>query len=422
MQVPQRSLKLLSFLLLILAIALPGLSAQTIPPTYFGLHMSSGVTYGTPWPSVGFGGIRLLDSQTSWAQLNPAAGVYDWTMLDRWLSVAEAHGLGGNDLIFTFTSVPTWASSKPRDTSCAHGPGSCDPPDDLNADGTGSNQHWKDFVNALAIHVRGRIGYWEVWNEPYWKPYFTGTPAQIVRLAQDLHAIVQATDPNAKVLSPAGSDMHVSLSNPCWAAKNMNQYFAAGIGSYIDIVNFHAYYAAKNGPNRPENFISEVQCIRSMMANYGQQNKPLWASEGGWAHMSDLPDPDDEAAFVGRAYLLLWSQGVSRFYWYRWSNSHSGTLWDRSNGLLKPGIAYGNVYDWLVGATMITDCAQQASQIWTCFFTLSSGAPAEAVWSLSPTNYTPANYFSKYRTLSGSTVTIPNGVQVPIGPKPILLE
>ena len=138
--------------------------------------------------------------------------------------------------------------------------------------------------------------------------------------------------------------------------------------------------------------------------------------------MSDLPDPDDEAAFGGRAYLLLWSRGGSRFYWYRWSNSHSGTLWDRSNGLLKPGAAYGNVYDWLVGATMITDCAQQASQIWTCFFTLSSGAPAEAVWSLSPTNYTPANYFSKYRTLSGSTVTIPNGVQVPIGPKPILLE
>ena len=128
MRSPQRHIRLLSDILL-LTLGHPfDAIAQTKPSSYFGMHMSSGVTYQVPWPSVSVGGVRLLSSETNWAQLNPRVGVYDWTMLDKWISVAEAHGLSGNDLIFTFTGVPTWASSKPGDTSCAYGPGSCDTP------------------------------------------------------------------------------------------------------------------------------------------------------------------------------------------------------------------------------------------------------------------------------------------------------
>jgi hypothetical protein len=256
-------------------------------------------------------------------------------------------------------------AANPNNTSCHAGPGACEPPSDLNADGTGTNQHWKDFVTALSQHVAGHIRYWEVWNEPMVLPTFSGTPAQLVRMAQDLKAITQAQDPRAEILSPPGSDYRTGPKGSCYAAKTMGQYFAAGMGQYIDIVSFHAY-VAYNGLDVPENFIGEVSCIRQMMATYGQQNKGLWATEGGWGRNTDLPDPDQQAAFLARSYLLLRSLGVRRFYWYRWDNSDWattgwGTLWDSVNGLHTAGIAYREVATWMIGSTLTTACAQDAS-------------------------------------------------------------
>jgi hypothetical protein len=408
--------------ILVLSAALPEF-AQTIGSDYFGLHASTGVTYREPWPALPFGGVRLLSSETDWALLNPAPGVYDWTTLDRWLNAIQVHGMNGSDVIYTFNATPRWASSNPNDYSCkGSGPGACDPPNDLNPDGTGANQHWKDFVTALTGHVAGRITYWEVWNEPAFKPFFTGTPAQITRLAKDLRAIAQVADPSAKILSPPISDYHLTLTTACYAANTMDHYFAAGIGPYIDIVSFHAYFAVPAGPDAPENYTSQVACIEKMMANRGQQNKPLWASEGGWGRESDLPDLDQQAAYVARAYLILRSIGVERFYWYRWDNTTWGTLWSSGTGVNKAGVAYREVANWMIGSTLTSPCSADSTQTWNCGFTLASGAPAEAVWTLESQLFTAHSYYTKYRDIAGHTYNLPPNHQITIGYKPVLLE
>src|ERR1700687_5893000 len=57
--------------------------APTIPRTLFGLDMNYFVTTKQPWPSIPFGSLRLWDSATGWAQLNPRKGEYDWSQLDK---------------------------------------------------------------------------------------------------------------------------------------------------------------------------------------------------------------------------------------------------------------------------------------------------------------------------------------------------
>src|SRR5579871_3871127 len=155
------------------------------PAAFFGMHASSTVLSQQPWPQVSFGSLRLWDTATNWNQINIANGVYDFSLLDQWLSTANQHGV--QDLLYTFGKTPQWASSRPNDQRCANdwGPGACDPPDDLNPDGSGSDQHWKDFVSALATHVGTSIKYWEIWNEPSSSNHWTGTVAQMVRMAQD---------------------------------------------------------------------------------------------------------------------------------------------------------------------------------------------------------------------------------------------
>lgn len=398
--------------------------AQTqaaIPASYFSMSMQSGVLGGQPWPTASFGGIRLWDTNTSWAELSASSGSYNWTNLDNWMAAAETHNV---DMIYTFGNVPQWASSNPSDNSCSYGPGQCDAPSDLNTDGTGTDQNWKTFVTAVATHSAGRIKYWEIWNEPTNTGDWTGTTAQLARMGKDAYTIIKSIDPTAQVLSPSVS----AYTTPGYGANIaqwLSGYFAAGGGAATDIVAFHGYYYTN-----AEDIVQIVTNIKAALAAAGQSGKPLWDTEASWGTSvefqgwpANLSDTTAQASFLARYYLLQWSEGVSRFYWYSWNNSAWGTLWNPSTGTILPaGTAYIQVYKWLVGNTLTTPCAANASGVWTCMFTNTSGQQSEAVWNpAGSTSYQSGSQFTSYLDLTGATHSITANGSVTIGAEPILL-
>ena len=113
--------------------------AQSTTPQMFGVNLNPGVLSPgkpIPWPAFRFGALRLWGTQSTWNDLNPSQDVYDFSQLDSWFAITQEHNVG--DLIYTFGVVPQWASSKPDDQTCVSrysAPGSCDAPNDLNADG-----------------------------------------------------------------------------------------------------------------------------------------------------------------------------------------------------------------------------------------------------------------------------------------------
>jgi hypothetical protein len=170
----------------------------------------------------------------------------------------------------------------------------------------------------------------------------------------------------------------------------------------------------------------------------------LFDTEASWGDptVSNPPftDPEMQAGFLARMYLVQWSEGVSRFYWYQWNNDALGTLWtpDPNNPagagtVLPAGMAYNQVYQWLVGAVMSQGCVPtpQNSSVWTCELTSLNGYQALAVWDASQScsngNCTTSNYtfppqYIQYRDLAGNTTSLAGQTSVPIGAKPILLE
>src|SRR5712692_2241997 len=112
-----------------------GTDGSAVPTTFFGMTGNSGLVSRQPWPTVPIGTLRLWDSSVSWAEINTANGTYDFSKLDAWLDKAAANGIP--DVLYTFGHTPAFASSNPSDLSCSLGPGQCDPPSDLNADGSG---------------------------------------------------------------------------------------------------------------------------------------------------------------------------------------------------------------------------------------------------------------------------------------------
>jgi hypothetical protein len=399
-----------------------------IPATFFGLQMHKPmITDGEPWPSVPFGAGRLWDSGVSWAEVNTSSGVYYWELLDKWLAKYHEHGV--DDLLYTFGRVPQWASSKPDDSDCGfRGKGSCDPPNDLKPDGTGPDQHWKDFVTALATHNKSspgaRIRYWEIWNEPYNEGQWTGTNAQLLRMAQDARSILQSVDPGAVLASPS------SFMKTPKAQEWIRNYLRDGGEESADVIAFHGYVnGGKRGvyPDATE-ILSAVETLRGMM----KADKTIFDTEASWGRASSMGfegDDDFESGFLAQFYLLQWSAGVSRFYWYAWNNEQFGTLWSpdpsdpsRPGHVHAAGVAYKQIYNWMVGATMNPRCSASGDGIWTCGLTRPGGSEALVVWSANGNkSYAPEARFKKLEDLSGNSSDITGG-KVNVGFKPVLLR
>jgi hypothetical protein len=124
--------------------------------------------------------------------------------------------------------------------------------------------------------------------------------------------------------------------------------------------------------------------------------------------------------FLARDFLLQWSTGVSRFYWYAWNNVSWGTLWTTTSGIQPAGVAYGQVYNWIEGSTISSPCVMAHDFTWTCTFTRSGGDQAIAIWNSAGTiSYTAASQYDQYLDLAGNKKQVHGTVM--IGYDPILL-
>ncbi|MGO9124343.1 MAG: glycosyl hydrolase [Terriglobales bacterium] len=389
-----------------------------ISPQFFGMHTGS----WNPWPSqvdVQFASWRSNASVVKWSDINTAPGVYDWTRLDRMMGFTAANG---QSVFYTVYSTPSWASSCPT-CSCnaeKHESGACYAPNDLIADGSGTDQHLKDFVTALLQHEgAGKIKYLEVWNEPNITFEFAGTVAQLVRMTKDVRSVANSIDPNILISSPPETGDGPQAAD-CVQMQYLDQFLAAGGGQYVDIIGLHGYVV------NPEDIITRVNNTIAVMQKYGQTGKPIFVTEGSWATANGDMPADLEPGFSFRHYLSMLSTPVQRFYLFSFDAVNLGNLWsDANNALTANGVAYQRYYDWLVGATMTKACQAQSpgSSIWSCDFTKPPNIQAEVIWDTAATwgqttNLTVPSQYGEYLDLYGNRYPIQNH-QAPVGYDPI---
>ena len=379
-------------------------AVATVPASFFGMHYSS--AQYQPWPGVQFSTLRTWDQYpgVSWADLNPSSGVYNWANLDTVVNAAVAHGV---DIIYTFGYVPPWASSNPTG-SCAGGPvGTCYRPNPVA---------WQDFVTQITARYKGKIKYWELWNEPNAGNFWQGTPSDLVTMASAAYPIIAASGGTTLSPAPQGDNAYQWLGS----------YFAAGGGPYSDIVTFHGYVGGA-----PELINTLTAKVKSTMAQYGV-SRWVWDTEHSWGD-STWPfgaTSDEQSAWLARYIVLSFSDGINRTVWYKYDGYEGqpqwGTMFDAtSKQMSKPGLAYQQVYKWIVGAKM--DSCVLSGAVYQCHLTRATPYEALIVWNVDtmdsqPATFTPPTGYTQYQTLDGTTTSFGAGAQVPIGMKPILLE
>jgi hypothetical protein len=370
----------------------------TIPRAFFGMtvldseHLNPPLNYGTTrtWDS-----FPMLD----WADINSSAGVYDFERLDAYIQLNRARGA---DVIYTFGRTPQWASSQP-DTPGPYGPGECAPPADL--------RNWDNYVTAIVSHAGPRITYWELWNEPQDPEYYCGDMKTLLTMAQHAYRIIKSINPAAQVITPTVS----ASEGPSW----LDKYLAGGGGEYADIISFHGYCN-----DQAESIVSVVSHYQEVMRAHGQNSKQLWDTEADWAG-----DPDDElygnenrAAFLAKYYFLQWSEGVNRFVWYAYDGGSWGGLWSPGSPANPDVASYSIVQQWMVGASMGSGCAPDASGTWSCTLNRAGGYQALVLWNSDKTvSYRVPEQYTEVRNLSGNVQPLAGG-KLQVGDSPVLVE
>lgn len=245
-------------------------------------------------------------------------------------------------------------------------------------------------------------------------------------------------DAAAPYAPPANSDCNWGTGSNAWGAQA------------VDIINFHmkpgneSQTFSNSSPNTdPETEMATEYSNATAILETGDPTT-LWNGESGYSGASpcgwtpnsgdvDLNSyPDQQAAFVARYFLIMWSLGIQNNNWYQYDNSNflegSCSGGTHTNGSTNDSwIAYNTVVTWMTGNTMSTGCAASSTAdpkgsdtLWSCTFTNGSWT-GEVFWDSNPyyacegSNptcnffywYTVGSSFVDYQTAIGSLTAIP---------------
>lgn len=349
---------LVSFLLLTSLMALaaaPLAHGSTLTPGaprivdagFFGIHfhrlqlLPGERATQTPWAPLNFGMVRLWDSRTRWADLEPAPGVWKFSRLDYYVNEANAHGA---KVLYTLGSTPGWASARP-DEDCSYGRGCAAEPRSLES--------WREYVRVISRRYRGKVCCYELWNEPKFsdlardrnaKSFFTGSVADMVEMARIAHQVLSEEDPDAILLAPGFVN----------GADRLDMFLAAGGREHVQAIAYHFY--AWDDENRMLRDIAEV---RTAMRKNGVAHMPLWNTETGVeVHADDKPLPkgthkrisrEEAAAMMVRQMVLSAFAGIDRHFYYSWDHGRTGMV-DHAGQPYPARDAMLLAQRWLLGA------------------------------------------------------------------------
>lgn len=375
---------------LLLTFSRPGLASESVTRVYFGMHIHN-ADAGTAWPDLPFGAWRLWDAHVTWRDIQPEPARWAFKRLDRYVAMAR---ITHTDLLLPLGLTPQWASSRPLERS-SYAPGNAAEPRELS--------DWQRYVEAVVRRYAGRISAYEIWNEPNLSGFFSGDVDAMVRLTCEAYRIVKQADPKAIVVSPSATHQMEGIE---W----FELFLERGGRKCFDVVGFHFYTLAHEPP---EKIVPLARKLHAVMEKHGIGKLPIWNTESGW-YIANRRIPvgvrwrvlndEEAAAYVARALILGWAEGIRRFYWYAWDDSKLGLL-ETENGTLKPAArAYAKTARWMDNIHGIT-CKPSNQDVMVCQMD-GQGKHDWIVWSMKQkTKFSiPPNWRSaRIETLKGYT-------------------
>lgn len=255
------------------------------------------------------GTVRLWDCETEWARIEKQKGVFDWTVLDD--LVAKC---GNRSICLVLGHPPAWAAKGgPDGKQAAWMP-------------AGSNRApinmatWSVYVKAVVTRYKGKIQYYQIWNEPADKRFYSGDYSEMGTITKTAYQIIKRVDPAARVVSyPLQPRKQAGFTTR--GAALLASLKSAGYP--VDVYAMHIYPQQGEGI---EGFTRD--CKIAINALSKAPKKPLWITEtnynlGGKGNPYAIADQNKLKKETEAVCNML---DISRCYWYSYQYNNPSLI------------------------------------------------------------------------------------------------
>lgn len=192
-----------------------------------------------------------------------------WAKYDHIVDLADKYGV---QIIARLSNPPAWSRAQ-GDAIGTHAP-----PDDI--------RDYGDFVEAVVRRYKGRVRYYQLWNEPNIYPEWGEQPVDPVAYTALLcegYRRAKAVDPDVVVLSGALAPTVALTGRDMSDLIFLQRMYDAGAGDCFDIMSMQGYslWSAPTDHRMRPTVINygRVEYIRDIMVRNGDAHKPIWISE-----------------------------------------------------------------------------------------------------------------------------------------------
>jgi hypothetical protein len=164
------------------------------------------------------------------------------------------------------------------------------------------------YCYTLAHELRGKVKYFEVWNEPntdgFWKPKHD--PAAYAKLLKVAYGEIKRGNPDAFVVGICTAGIDEDF---------IHSVLAHGTYDSMDVLSIHPYCHPKS-PEQAQIF-EKMDRLHKSLKKYGKP-KDIWLTEIGYPTNLDGGIPENtQAEFLARTYLLALSVPyIKTVFWY----------------------------------------------------------------------------------------------------------
>lgn len=257
---------------------------------------SSAKANATWVPQLAAIGIKMYRTpNTGWGAVEKVEGKWTWDELDKQMKYLE-------DQHMAFGAI-------------LHGAGRKDPRGNLPVNGLSD---WSNYVSEVAKHVKGRIKYFEVWNEPPNGTGRTQTPADYAKIVAGAYDAVHAVD-QTDMLGITAKSAHINY---------IEQTIKNGAKDHFDWISLHPYEVLNGIADNIGSeavYMSMIPSLRKMLAvsNPAKINVPVIFTELG---TDARKGADNQGQTLVKAYTMGIAQGVSCIEWFEARDGDSGPM------------------------------------------------------------------------------------------------
>lgn len=230
-----------------------------------------------------------------WNAVEPAPGVWDWSLFDAYYQQMRAVGLRP---LIVAGAPPCW--TRPG-AQCDATQGPPDPSYD---------PAWKTYVGVLAQRYPAAVGI-EVWNEPNTSLEFVPRvdPVRYTALLKEAYEAVKSVDSGLSVIS--GGLFASDTSGPYAMGDGafLKAMYAAGARGFMDGIGAHPYpVSAAAGGRDPRYDLAaltrDLDRLRAVRDGEGDRATPIWITETGVSTASAPGSPPGTSEQDQRFELL----------------------------------------------------------------------------------------------------------------------